>query len=288
MSDFNDARDRAYNVRRAIPEHPQIFQAWRQSSDDYLASRDDALIDVAYGNHERQRLDLFPALSVEGSHDAPLVIVIHGGYWQALDKADNRHVCRSLCEAGWTVALLNYRLCPLVEIHDIVDDVEMATCWLVENQQRLSLDCEKIAVIGHSAGAHLAAMLACRSAQDATLMSGRIQHVSLVSGVFELECLIGTQMNEQLGLTPQKSLALSPTQFDPPVGLSVDATVGALETIGFFEQQAYLAHAWANTTHWLQASIADTDHLSVWSQIGDPSSIIAKRIIASLRSLGSG
>lgn len=288
MSDFNDARDRAYNVRRAIPEHPQIFQAWRQSSDDYLASRDDALIDVAYGNHERQRLDLLPALSVEGSHDAPLVIVIHGGYWQALDKADNRHVCRSLCEAGWTVALLNYRLCPLVEIHDIVDDVEMATCWLVENQQRLSLDCEKIAVIGHSAGAHLAAMLACRSAQDATLMSGRIQHVSLVSGVFELECLIGTQMNEQLGLTPQKSLALSPTQFDPPVGLSVDATVGALETIGFFEQQAYLAHAWANTTHWLQASIADTDHLSVWSQIGDPSSIIARRIITSLRSLDSG
>jgi arylformamidase len=288
VSDFNDARDRAYNVRRAIPEHPQIFQAWRQSSDDYLASRDDALIDVAYGDDERQRLDLFPAISVDGPHDAPLVIVIHGGYWQALDKADNRHVCRSLCEAGWAVALLNYRLCPLVEIRDIVDDVEMATCWLVENQQRLCLDCDQIAVIGHSAGAHLAAMLACRSAQDANLMGGRIQHVSLVSGIFELESLIGTRMNEQLGLTPQKSLALSPSHFNPPVGLSVDSTAGALETIGFFDQQAYLAHAWADTTHWLQASIVDADHFTVWSQIGDPSSIMAKRIVTSLQRLGSG
>ncbi len=52
------------------------------------------------------------------------------------------------------------------------------------------------------AGAHLAAMLACRSAQDANLMGGRIQHVSLVSGIFELESLIGTRMNEHLGLTP--------------------------------------------------------------------------------------
>lgn len=110
MSDFNELRDRAYNVRRAIPEHLQIFQSWRQLSDDYLASRDDALIDLAYGDDARHRLDLFPGNSSASVHQTPLVIVIHGGYWQALDKADNRHVCRSLCEAGCTVALLNYRL----------------------------------------------------------------------------------------------------------------------------------------------------------------------------------
>ena len=285
MSDFNELRDRAYNVRRAIPEHLQIFQSWRQLSDDYLASRDDALIDLAYGDDARHRLDLFPGNSSASVHKTPLVIVIHGGYWQALDKADNRHVCRSLCEAGWTVALLNYRLCPSVEISDIIDDVEMATHWLVDNQYSLHLDCNRIAVIGHSAGAHLAAMLACRSAQKQTTLSGRIGHLCLVSGVFDLEYLIGTQMNERLGLTVEKSNALSPTHSTPPEGLSVDSTVGAFETEGFFEQQTYLAQVWADKTDWTQASVANTDHLSIWSQIGTPSSVMAERVLASLRAL---
>jgi arylformamidase len=128
---FNEQQDLAYNVRRAIPEHLEIFQQWRYDADRYQSERPDALMDLEYGPDPRHRLDVFPAIGQEAGESSPLAIVIHGGYWQALDKADNRHVCRSLCDAGWTIALLNYRLCPAVNIGDICDDVEAATHWLV-------------------------------------------------------------------------------------------------------------------------------------------------------------
>ena len=105
--EFNEQQDFAYNVRRAIPEHLEIFQQWRQDADRYQSERPDALMDLQYGPDPRHRLDVFPAIGQEAGESSPLAIVIHGGYWQALDKADNRHVCRSLCDAGWTVALLN-------------------------------------------------------------------------------------------------------------------------------------------------------------------------------------
>ena len=100
--EFNEQQDLAYNVRRAIPEHLEIFQQWRRDADGYRSERPDALIDLEYGPDPRHRLDLFPAIEQKAGESSPLAIVIHGGYWQTLDKADNRHVCRSLCDAGWT------------------------------------------------------------------------------------------------------------------------------------------------------------------------------------------
>ena len=59
---FNEQQDLAYNVRRAIPEHLEIFQQWRHDADRYRSERLDALIDLEYGPDPRHRLDLFPAI----------------------------------------------------------------------------------------------------------------------------------------------------------------------------------------------------------------------------------
>jgi len=280
--DFNEIQDLTYNVRRAIPEHPEIFQQWRRDADRYRRERPDALIDLEYGPDPRHRLDLFPAVGQKEGESSPIAIVIHGGYWQALDKADNRHVCRSLCNAGRTVALLNYRLCPAVDIGDICDDVEAATLWLVQQQQKWRLDCMDIAVIGHSAGAHLAAMLACRIADPLHALGARIGSLALVSGVFALECVIGTRMNEQLSLDPSTANRWSPNRYDPPRAIRVDSTVGDRETHGFFDQQRCLADAWRSKVDWSAGSISDADHLHIWSQIADPTSAMAQRLVAHL------
>lgn len=281
---FNEQQDLAYNVRRAIPEHLEIFQQWREDADRYQSERPDALMDLQYGPDPRHRLDVFPAIGQEAGESSPLAIVIHGGYWQALDKADNRHVCRSLCDAGWTVALLNYRLCPAVNIGDICDDVEAATHWLVHKQQEWRLDCTDIAVIGHSAGAHLAAMLACRIAEPLHALGARIGSLALVSGVFALECIIGTRMNERLSLDPSTANRWSPNRYDPPRAIRVDSTVGERETRGFFDQQRCLADAWRSKVDWSAGSIPDADHLHIWSQLADPASPMAQRLVAHLGS----
>ena len=282
--EFNEQQDLALNVRRAIPEHPEIFQQWRRDADRYREERPDALIDLEYGPDPRHRLDLFPAVGQKADESAPLAIVIHGGYWQALDKADNRHVCRSFCDAGWTVALLNYRLCPAVDIGEICDDVEAATRCLVQQQQEWRLDCTDIAVIGHSAGAHLAAMLACRTADPQNALGARIGSLALVSGVFALESVIGTRMNERLSLDPSTANRWSPNRWDPPRAIRVDSTVGERETPGFFDQQQCLADAWRSSVNWSAGSIPDADHLQIWSQLADPTSAMAQRLVAHLGS----
>lgn len=281
-SGFDDAIDQAYNVRRAIPEHPEVFARWRAEGDAYRESRPDALIDLAYGPDPKQRLDLFPANRGETTTPSPLVVIIHGGYWQALDKADNRQMARALNAAGYAVAVLNYRLCPDVGIEEIVYDVAAASGWLIQQATHFELDGSQMAILGHSAGAHLAAMLACQCSKKEAAPRFPICYLGLVSGVYDLSPLIATRINDKLGLTEDLARSLSPIHLTPPRGLTVDTWVGADETAGFFAQHDVLRAYWGNTVHLSDSIIDATDHLSIWDQLATPGSLLARHILARL------
>ena len=139
-------------------------------------------------------------------------------------------------------------------------------------------------MIEHSAGARLAAMLAYRIADPLRALGAWIGSLALVSGVFEIECLIGTRMNERLSLDPSTANRWSPNRYDPPRAIRVDSTVGARETRGFFDQQRCLADAWRSKVDWSAGSIPDADHLHIWSQLADPASPMAQRLVAHLGS----
>jgi arylformamidase len=279
---FDDAMDQAYNVRRAIPEHPEIFARWRAEADDYRESTPDALIDLAYGPDPKQRLDLFPANRCQTDPRSPLVVLIHGGYWQALDKADNRQMARALNAAGYAVAVLNYRLCPDVGIEEIVYDVAAACGWLIQQATRLELDGSQLAILGHSAGAHLAAMLACQHSKNETTPRFPIRYLGLVSGVYDLTPLIATRINDKLGLTEDQARTLSPAYLKPPVDLVVDIWVGEHETTGFFEQHRLLCKCWGDSVELSDTVIEATNHLSIWDQLAFSNSRLATRTLANL------
>src|SRR5262252_2175468 len=105
----------AYNPRVAVPEFASHFERWRRKSADARAALS-GYLDVPYGPHPMQKLDLFRAKGQSGG----LLIFIHGGYWRTLDKADHSFVAVPFVERGVTVALLNYALCPEVHVQDIV------------------------------------------------------------------------------------------------------------------------------------------------------------------------
>ena len=75
MTTFNPALEREYNNRALVPEHPAIFEQWRNDSAAFRAHAD-ATLDIAYGGAALQRLDLFHAPNARGT-----VVFIHGGYW---------------------------------------------------------------------------------------------------------------------------------------------------------------------------------------------------------------
>lgn len=114
--------------------------------------------DVAYGSQERQRLDVYRPASP--TTDAALVVFFYGGSWTRGNRADYRFVGEALASAGIVAIVADYRLSPQVRWSAILEDCAAATGWAWANASRLGASAGRVYVMGHSAGAYNAAMLA--------------------------------------------------------------------------------------------------------------------------------
>ncbi|MBW3597166.1 MAG: alpha/beta hydrolase [Planctomycetes bacterium] len=114
--------------------------------------------DVPYADpaHERQVLDIY---APDGARDLPVVFWIHGGGWQTGDKTDVQIKPRVFSERGFVFVSTNYRLLPHVEMDVLIRDVAKALGWVHKNIAAHGGDPQRIFVMGHSAGAQLAALL---------------------------------------------------------------------------------------------------------------------------------
>ena len=121
---------------------------------------------VAYGTDEKQRLDVY---SPRGAAGAPVVIFIHGGEWTRHDKAEVSYKPKFLNQNGIVLVSVNYRLSPAVTHPAHVRDVAAAVRWVSDHGAEIGASSKKIVVMGHSAGCHLATLLALDPSHLATV-----------------------------------------------------------------------------------------------------------------------
>ncbi len=114
--------------------------------------------DVAYGPDPLQHLDVYPAR--RGTGPAPMLLFVHGGGWSIGDKSELSWLGAKLAEQGVLVAVANYRLSPAVQHPAHAQDVARAIAWLYRNGANYGGDPQRLYVGGHSAGAHLASLVA--------------------------------------------------------------------------------------------------------------------------------
>lgn len=107
-------------------------------------------------NHVRQVLDVY---SQPGSEKLPVVFWIHGGGWQVGDKKDVELKPKWFTERGFVFVSTNYRLLPDVSMRELISDVASGLGWTHKNIEKFGGDPNQIFVMGHSAGAQLAAIL---------------------------------------------------------------------------------------------------------------------------------
>ncbi|WP_271078428.1 alpha/beta hydrolase [Aurantiacibacter sp. MUD61] len=115
--------------------------------------------DVAYGAHERQKLDVYAP--VEATDDVkPVIVWLYGGSWNSGTREGYDFVGRALAAQGFITVVPDYRLVPEVRFPGFVEDGAEAIRWVRANAAQYGGDPDNIVVMGHSAGAHIAAMLA--------------------------------------------------------------------------------------------------------------------------------
>ena len=117
---------------------------------------------IAYGSQPRQQLDVYRPLAdrTATGERPPLVVFFYGGTWTHGDRADYKFLGEALAARGAVVVLPDYRLSPHATYPAFVQDSALATKWALDNAGRLGADPARVYVMGHSAGAYMAAMLA--------------------------------------------------------------------------------------------------------------------------------
>ena len=116
--------------------------------------------DLAYGSEARQRLDVY---APKDTAIHPLVVFFHGGSWTMGRKSQYAFMGAALATRGYITVIPDYRLYPEVRFPNFVEDSARAVAWVREHAQELRGDPDRIVLMGHSAGAHMAAMLALNS-----------------------------------------------------------------------------------------------------------------------------
>ncbi len=193
--------DAAYSNLRAVPEAPEMLAGWAAASARLRASRP-AGLDKPYGGGERERWDLFPAADAS----APCLVFIHGGYWQRNRREDFACFAEGALAAGWSAALPGYTLAPEASIARIADEMRRALDWLAAEGPKHGI-AGPVLLSGWSAGGHLAALHSGHPAVRAALA---------ISGIFDLEPIRGTTLNEKLALTDEEIAQLSPVRLPFP------------------------------------------------------------------------
>ena len=237
-------------------------------------------IDIAYGDTPGQTLDIFPA----AAKGAPVHIFIHGGYWRALDKHMYSHVAAPLVAAGATVVLVNYDLCPIVRVTDIVNQVRRSIVWVYKNIAKHNGDRKQIYVSGHSAGGHLTGMMIATDwAQEAGLPKTLIKGSAPLSGLFDIEPHRHSQIQEQIRLTAKEAKAMSP-MFLPPVakGPVIVGVGGAESNLFHWQSLEYAARLRAHGVKAEYVSTPGDNHFEITDRLGNARDPLTKAIIAQM------
>jgi arylformamidase len=264
-----------YNNRRRVPEHEAIAARWMKASDARRAEGE-FLADQPYGSGERHRYDLYRAKR-SGAGTAPLVVYIHGGYWQRGDRKGVGFVASALNNRGIDVACPSYSLAPAASIAAIVEELRQCLRSLYERFKTRPV------VVGHSAGGHLAAaMLATDWSHIAGVPGDLVRCAYALSGVFDPAPLIGTSLNAALKLDAASAAAVDLIRGrKPPATATMIAAVGGEESAEFIRQALALTAAWGSAGVKAECVvIPNANHFTIVDEMARPDSATLARIVS--------
>lgn len=274
-----DTLEAKYNLRALRgADFDDLIARWSQRSAAHRVASD-ARVDLAYGTGPRDKLDFFSGGNAQG----PLLVYIHGGYWQRGDKSMYSFVTESFIRHGVSVAVINYNLTPSVRMGQIPPQIRRCIAWLWHNADVLDFARERLFVAGHSAGGHLTAMMMATDWQafDTALPAALIRGAIPISGLFELEPLVHTTINDGPQMSIEEAVKESPL-FLPPFDDAPQLVVtGGGETTELCRQSHAYCEKYATPQRSMERyEVPGQDHFDELERLAEDDSVFFEKSLA--------
>lgn len=262
-----------YNNRLHVPEFADYLDDWDKRS---AATREKhAFIkDMEYGGHSRETLDIFPS----GKPNSKVLVFIHGGYWQFFDKMKFHFIAEAFLKLDITTVLINYPLAPDANMDEMVASCHKAMLWLTQNLAKFNSDPSQIYIAGHSAGAHLAAMLM----QDewTRTLQYLIKGACMISGLYDLRPIQLSYVNEVLQMDKEMAISNSPIEYVPVLNCPMLVAVGGAETDEFKDQSRGLYNNWKSKGASIELmELPVLNHFSILDSLVDENALLHKTLL---------
>jgi acetyl esterase/lipase len=257
--------DRAYNNVAAVPDIADTMADFgRRGAAIY--ERTGVKRDLAYGEAASQRIDWIPGSRV----GAPTLAYIHGGYWQSLSKEKFAHIAAGPLAHGFNVALIEYTLAPEARIGTIVSEIGQAMDFVVAHLEEWGADPARLCLVGHSAGGHLAASHRNHPA---------VSLILCMSGLYDLDPIRLSYLNEKLDLAPAEAAAYSPQMHIGP-GARTLLTVGDDELPELRRQTAdYASSLRASGERVEEISAPGCNHFTITELLASSNGVALKAVV---------
>lgn len=269
--------DSDYDARATITASAfsGIIATYRRLSDQAAASHMSRAA-LSYDPHSAEVMDLLGA-----GPNRPAVIMIHGGYWRALDRAHTRFMAPMLAARGIATLVPEYTLAPAASMSEITRQTRAALSYVWHNASDLGIDRRRIFAVGSSAGGHLAAALASPGWQVAQgLPEQPLAGVMPISGLFDLAPIARGHPQDWLHLTPQEVMQYSPLRQIPEIGCPAVVALAQTEATGFVRQSRAFADAWQSAGHPVRhMAIEQRNHFDVFLDFCDPDSALSVALL---------
>jgi acetyl esterase/lipase len=220
--------------------------------------------EYAYGSAPRSRLSVYTR--GRGESPRPVVIFWHGGRWSYGDMEQYQFVARTLVGLGAVAVLPNYRLYPAVRLDGAMRDVAAAVAFVQSHATEWGGDPDRVIVMGHSAGAQLAALALLDSHWVADAGGRPVQALVGLAGPYDFLPLTDDDLKDYFG-PPARYPQSQPINFVTPPGRPAFLVHGLKDTTVWPRNTEHLAAALETTggrveTHYL----AGEDHGAVLSR----------------------
>lgn len=267
--------DAVYNPGATAADPEAAIAGWALRSAAAMAELD-ARLGVRFGPTRAEYCDVYPA-----GAGAPVHLFIHGGYWRRFSARDHAFLARPLVAAGITTVVMNYALCPAVDLDEIVRQVRAAIAWCHGAAASFDADPARLTVSGHSAGGHLVAMaLATDWPEGYDLPADLIKGAAAISGVYDLGFLPWSYVQPKVQARWDQIDRLSPIRHLPRTAPPLLVAVGANETSEFVRQSRDFHAAWCQAGLAGELlELAGADHFSILDAIEQPASPLHAALI---------